>query len=68
MNKRQAMKEAHGQAGEAIRQYADQQGGLLGDDEAEDEAIRSALYELADRHNKAARVTGSKPPGGEADV
>lgn len=61
MRKRLAMKEAHGQAAAAIRQYSDQQGGLLGDDEQEDEAIRSALNELADRHDRAARTTGSSP-------
>lgn len=61
------MKEAHGQAAAAIRQYAEQQGGLLGDDDVSDEAIRSALNELACRHDRASRgtrATGSNPPGG----
>lgn len=56
MRRRDAIKEAHGQAAAAIRQYADQQGGLLGDTEDEDEAIRAALVELADRHDRATRV------------
>lgn len=60
MRKRAAIKEAHGQAAAALRQYADQQGGLLGDNEEEDEAIRSALHELADRHDRAARPGGSR--------
>jgi hypothetical protein len=57
VNRRRAIKEAHGQAAAAIRQYADQQGGLLGDTEDEDEAIRAALFELADRHDRATRAT-----------
>lgn len=63
MRKRNALKEAHGQAAAAIRQYAEQQGGLLGDDEAQDEAIRSALNTLADRHDRAARDTCPNPSG-----
>lgn len=55
VRKRLAMKEAHGQAADVIRQYASQQGGLLGGDESEDAAIRSALYELAGRHGRVAR-------------
>jgi anti-sigma regulatory factor (Ser/Thr protein kinase) len=53
VNRRTSLVEAHGQAAAAIRQYADQQGGLLGDDKADDEKIRTALVELADRHDAA---------------
>lgn len=65
VNRRSALVEAHSQAAALIRQYAEQQGGKLGyddEDSADDDKVRAALHELADRHDRAARrstTTGS---------
>lgn len=66
MRKRDAMKEAHEQAAAVIRQYVDQQGGGVADTEAEHEAVAAALYELADRHDRAALATRPGPSAGDA--
>src|ERR1700753_413868 len=65
VRKQEAMREAHSQAAAVLRQYAEQQGDGLADNDADDEKVRAAMLLLADRHDRAAIVTRPYAPGGD---
>lgn len=64
MNRRDALLEAHGVAAAVIRQYVRDADDWIGDDKEEDEKIRTALGELADRHDAAAHRMSNPPSPG----